>query len=96
MTAVPILRFVQVLLAAAITVTGLIILFNGVNPVDADQVKKEQDKRMDVRKSCIFSDGTRIGPPCYRAFCRDDGSECYEWGGACFTLDESDEDGYCG
>lgn len=87
------LKLIQVLLAVAITF--LAIGLRQTDPAVADQQTEEQDHKMDVRGGCLFVNGPRSGPPCYRVFCRDPGTDCSKWRGACFTLDEDDEDGYC-
>ena len=47
----------QGLLAAAVALTGMFVLLTSIQPTEAGQEKREQERGMDVRKGCLYSDG---------------------------------------
>jgi len=95
MNTLRILQIIKILLAVTVVVIFAAIGMRETIPVGADQQTEEQDRKMEWRRGCIFSDKSRARLPCYRAFCKKEGTECSAWGGACFSADENDEDGFC-
>ena len=84
------LKIAKGLFAAAVTITGLLVLLTSVQPADAEQGAREHTHRLDTSDGCYAGHG-ETNHTCYFAICEEAGSECSEWDGACFSY----SGGYC-
>jgi len=94
MTTLRTLKLVNILLSVALIITALAIGLREIYPVGADQKTPDQEYRVSFGLGCLLPSLEFVPAPCYSVDCERRGKGCSHWAGACFTLDEDDEDGY--